>query len=59
MMIDVDATKAELAKLEKEVEKMRKNANSAEEMTTEYVEQLRGIETKAITGLFLDSHHHN
>ena len=59
MMIDVDATKAELAKLEKEVEKLRQNANSAEEMTTEYVEQLRAIETKAITGLFLDSRHHH
>lgn len=50
MMIDVEETKAAVAKLEKELEKMRKNANSAEEMTTEYVDRLKQIETSALAG---------
>ena len=50
MMIDVDDTQAAVAKLEKELEKMRKNANSAEEMTTEFVDRLKLIETNALAG---------
>ena len=49
-MIDVDETKEQIAKLEKEVSKMRKQASSAEEMTVEFVDKLKRIEKDAVQG---------
>ena len=49
-MIDVDETKEQIAKLEKEVSKMRKQASSAEEMTVEFVDKLKRIEKEAVQG---------
>ena len=49
-MIDVDETKEQIAKLEKEVSKMRKQASSAEEMTVEFVDKLKQIEKDAVQG---------
>ena len=49
-MIDVNETKEQIAKLEKEVAKMRKQASSAEEMTVEFVDKLKRIEKDAVQG---------
>ena len=49
-MIDVDETKEQIAKLEKEVSKMRKQASSAEEMTVDFVDKLKRIEKDAVQG---------
>merc|ERR1739838_643738 len=48
LMIDVNETKEQIAKLEKEVAKMRKQANSAQEMTVEFVDKLKRIEKDAV-----------
>ena len=50
LMIDVEETKEQIAKLEKEVSKMRKQASSAEEMTVEFVDKLKRIEKDAVQG---------
>ena len=50
LMIDVNETKEQIAKLEKEVAKMRKQANSAQEMTVEFVDKLKQIEKDAVQG---------
>merc|ERR1712168_1061788 len=48
LMIDIDETKEPITKLEKEVSKMRKQANSEEEMTVEFVDKLKQIEKDAV-----------